>query len=612
MRTIRILLIATFLVVAGWTVQAQHTGDQFLTIIDHPVLTAQQQHYLNTIQDYNQYVSHQIVQIQPEALDRNFVDLQLDHYLTVKMIKQQVNHRAQNDYSWFGKIEDRPESSAIIVVHDKMVSANIRFDGLQYSLWPLDEGLHALTFENPANLEDHGSDYDDLPVHDMQNAEQESHFDGEIQHYFPREQERAVNAGGRSNHECAIRLLVAFTDDVDAANADPRGQIQLAVDNFNNANNNSGVGWDAELARVVEVSYAEANNFTTDRDRFMNNGDGYMDQIHALRSLYDADYCQLVLQNSSPGCGLAAGIGSSYGTAFCASEFGCIAGNLTFAHEFGHLHGCRHDTYVDNNNSPYSNGHGHVNVPDMWRTVMAYNTQCSNLNTSCTRLQYWSTPDEYVPSSWGGDVCGVAGVSDNEAVLDYTDIQIFSYEGLVTNKSVYSSDVIIDDEEGNFQGATTISTPSNAGSVYLDYRSGSKGEFKASDRITLNPGFLARTGATFTARLESCAPITTKLRPAVEKPKPQHLAQESAEASMAVFPNPFRQTTTIVFVCEEHDGVTLEVIDPAGRVVWKNPVELKKGSNRFGLDLSRLPAGAYQVIARGDRVAQTRTVLKFQ
>ena len=66
--------------------------------------------------------------------------------------------------------------------------------------------------------------------------------------------------------------------------------------------------------------------------------------------------------------------------------------------------GARHDWYVDATaNSPTSYNHGYVNSANLWRTIMDYNTECSDSSVYCTRLQYWSNPNVL----YGGNPMGI-------------------------------------------------------------------------------------------------------------------------------------------------------------------------------------------------------------
>jgi hypothetical protein len=76
----------------------------------------------------------------------------------------------------------------------------------------------------------------------------------------------------------------------------------------------------------------------------------------------------------------------------------CVT-NYSMHHESGHNMGLHHDRYVDPI-APASQYHfGYVNTTASCRirTVMAYNNQCTDSGFSCTRVNYFSTPDFFAP-----------------------------------------------------------------------------------------------------------------------------------------------------------------------------------------------------------------------
>ena len=146
----------------------------------------------------------------------------------------------------------------------------------------------------------------------------------------------------------------------------------------------------------------------TDLTRLTSSTDGYMDNVHSLRSTYNADTVIMIVE-STQYCGIAwlmANVNSTFEShAFSIVASQCATGYYSFGHELGHNMGARHDWYVDDDlNSPYSYNKGYVNVHDQWRTIMAYNSECSDRGFNCNRLQYWSNP----AVSYGGDPMGVS------------------------------------------------------------------------------------------------------------------------------------------------------------------------------------------------------------
>jgi hypothetical protein len=231
-----------------------------------------------------------------------------------------------------------------------------------------------------------------------------------------------------------IDILVAYTDDARAAEgstAAMKARIALAVTETNQSYANDGVTARLRLVHVEEYSYAETGNMGTDLSRLTNTTDTYFSTIHTLRNTYGADMVGLIVENGGSYCGLANAIMATATNAFQVTDRSCATGYYSFAHEFGHLQGARHDTRVDTSNTPYVYGHGYVHTssnPDWrWRTIMAYNTKCEDLGYSCTRLQWWSNPLK----TWGGAPMGVTNSSENYRVLNNTDTTVANFRQAV-------------------------------------------------------------------------------------------------------------------------------------------------------------------------------------
>lgn len=63
--------------------------------------------------------------------------------------------------------------------------------------------------------------------------------------------------------------------------------------------------------------------------------------------------------------------------------------------------------------------------------------------------------------------------------------------------------------------------------------------------------------------------------------------------SMAVAPNPFVNTITVTIGADKPEQATLVITDVAGREVYRKPVGLQRGLNRFTIDGSRHAGGSY-------------------
>jgi peptidyl-Asp metalloendopeptidase len=202
-----------------------------------------------------------------------------------------------------------------------------------------------------------------------------------------------------------------------------KARIALAIVESNQSYANSGIAPRLRLVHIQQVSYAETGNLTTDVHRLAGTADGFMDNVHALRNLYGADVVTLIVENGNGLCGMADAIKASAATAFdVVQRNACLTGYYSFAHELGHLQGARHDVAVDPIKTPYAYGHGYVNLPALWRTVMAYDKKCTDNGVTCTRLQYWSNP----VATYGGAAMGDA-TARNYVVLNTTAATVANF-----------------------------------------------------------------------------------------------------------------------------------------------------------------------------------------
>jgi len=228
-----------------------------------------------------------------------------------------------------------------------------------------------------------------------------------------------------------IDVMVVYTTaarEAEGSTAAMKARIELAMTETNTAYANSGVTPRLRLVHVQELDYEESGNLTTEVNRLASTSDGYMDSVHSLRTTFGADMVSLVVENGGGWCGMAKAIKATAASAFqVVARDGCMTGYYSFAHEFGHLQGARHDFYADPTTYPYAYGHGYVNTGSTadtrWRTIMAYDEECSDLGYTCTRLQYFSNPT----NTYNTAAMDVAGTSEVYRVLNATAYTIANF-----------------------------------------------------------------------------------------------------------------------------------------------------------------------------------------
>ncbi len=208
-----------------------------------------------------------------------------------------------------------------------------------------------------------------------------------------------------------VDVMVVYTSAASTAwggTSQSNSYIATAITNFNNSLTNSGIT-NATINLVYSgvISYTESGDLNTDLSRLKDTSDGYMDNVHSLRTTYGADLVSLVTSTPTSTCGL--GYVNTSPTNYVATAgfsavlYNCAVSNYSLAHEMGHNMGLRHDWYVDSSTTPCSNHHGYTNAiaitrgtsasaSQKWRTIMAYNNQCSDVGINCTRINRWANP----------------------------------------------------------------------------------------------------------------------------------------------------------------------------------------------------------------------------
>lgn len=243
--------------------------------------------------------------------------------------------------------------------------------------------------------------------------------------------------------------------------------IDSQVAAVNSVYKRNDVGIELVVVRTGEVAYREdATGQTrngTHLSRLASPTDGHIDTIHGERESNGADLVHLIVFRPEAISRGVANIPSKVspllsGRAFSVTTFG--ASPLLLAHELGHNFGAHHDRHElcgSIHCSIFASnryGYGYVNQKAFdpgapkaarWRTIMSYNTQCTQAGLICTRVNLFSNPHVTFrgePAGVGGDgrQVGFHGAADVVRLLNHARETVSRY----TTSTAVSVDTSVD------------------------------------------------------------------------------------------------------------------------------------------------------------------------
>jgi len=386
------------------------------------------------------------------------------------------------------------------------------------------------------------------------------------------------------NNTCKVRLAVLYTPAAESNVVNIKNHIQLAVDETNQSFINSDVNFRVELAYLEKTNYVEVD-YLTDLNKFITNGDGVMDEIHSLRDKYAADICILINEDIDV-CGVAKTTLATDQKAFCIVDYDCATGYYSFAHEVGHLMGCEHDYYVENS---VGDAHGYVNLSQGWRTIMAYNKECSDNGKNCVRLQYWSTPNV----NYGLEVMGTHTTENCVLMLNNQASNVMSFRQPINNLLLTNIDIL----NGVYADVNAQYNVETNGNVIVN--NGMELNVFATKEIVLKPGFEALLGSEFNVATKSIAACGVMSSSKLKYNEDEDLLKnkEDENYSLTIYPNPTNNDININYKLKTNEQISIKIVGFLGRTILslKTNEFLKPGSYSNKVSLSGLSAGVYFV-----------------
>ena len=134
------------------------------------------------------------------------------------------------------------------------------------------------------------------------------------------------HGAGRRPKDIVIDVIVAYTKKAASNYSDVKRElVDLSIEEANESFRMSGIGHvKLRLVHAYQTDYVEEGAHFDHVWRFADKGDGYMEEIHALRDKYRADVAILIVDDPK-GCGLATRVYADAEEAFAVVHHECAA-----------------------------------------------------------------------------------------------------------------------------------------------------------------------------------------------------------------------------------------------------------------------------------------------
>ncbi|QRR02704.1 M12 family metallo-peptidase [Dyadobacter sandarakinus] len=352
--------------------------------------TQEVREYVTRLKRNPDLAAYYFIKLNPLASSQQDGVLQLDIPGRNRPVRAEVSHveyYSDTEYEWIGKT-DEDRGTVIVISKRGKVSAHISTPEGVYEILPAPSGMHCLHVIDPRVADDVGC--------------ATTSSDGK-DHVNERIAADQVPQSGNQNAKLwpcqevpTPRILVLYTPKALALVSSPAelaSYADLSLAQFKSAIYNSGISSVAipTIVGLAPINFVEDHNSLKDDILKLCTDPAAKN----LRNQYQADLV-IMYTDGMYGNGLARGASKTQtlksDSSYSIVELWCTTSRKTFAHELGHLYGCRHDE-DDSAQPTYAKGYNIKNglgiVTD--RTLMVAKNISDN--QAQTRLLNFSNPN---------------------------------------------------------------------------------------------------------------------------------------------------------------------------------------------------------------------------
>jgi hypothetical protein len=505
---------------------------------------------------------------------------------------QSVIAESDSEYVWIGGFEEA--GTVTIIAKEGRIFGHIAIENDAYEIHDLGDKMNVLVKINNEKFTEK-----ECATKDLGNMKETFQEKSNTETYQNKSNDEMSTNSTTSHGLSDIRILVLFTPNAADAVPNISDMAELSVQQINTALANSSVdNLRVSLAGVQQLNFNETSDITSDVKNLANN---YTAQTH--RNNFEADVV-ILFTNGNYGStfGIVADIGPINALAYGIVQANAAAGRFTFAHEFAHLVGARHD---NDPNHPYAHGHNFLTGTSPFQITRR--TILNTLPAGESRILFFSNPDirfENVPTGTNERNNARQLREQGHTVADFR------------NLTLRISGPRYGDNSGTYTWEALVSNYVNAPYSYLweySYDQSRYSWFGNTQSVTRQLPYdrdlyLRCTVTDVNGRIATAHHFTSNNS---GDDCIKCTMDEGESPSYVIYPNPSADIIHILFETgDENTPISLFLYDLTGSIkLSKQLSNLEAGSHNHTIDVSDLRAGVYVLYLQTGSGVKTKRLM---